>query len=54
MTNEILKIHSDWLIDNGYYKKAVECNRQSRNIVDERCRNIGKIRVRNKKGRFTK
>ena len=52
MTNEILKIHSDWLIDNGYYKKAVECSRQSRN--DERHKNIGKIRASNKKGRFTK
>ena len=52
MLNKILKIHSNWLINNGYYKEAVECNQQSRN--DERCRNIEKIRTRNKKGRFTK
>ena len=52
MENRILKIHSNWLIDNGYYKKAVACNQQSRN--DERQKNLEKIRIRNKHGRFKK
>ena len=50
--NKILKLHADWLYDNGYYKQAKDCRHQS--VNDKRDKLGKKFKIRNSKGQFIK